>query len=165
MFICPTRLCQYSFFQKLTEEGRKKQLFLHCILIYNDSFLVSYFGQERRVGCWTYLLWVFGRVRRFFAPVTLHCVSFNDCTVYWDNGMGSTVMGGKPSKGEKQELRIRRVRMTNRRLKRTDVEVEQPTVDVPDEWVAFLRENSDFHYLTKRWEGLSHDVFWRTKWE
>lgn len=27
---------------------------------------------------------------------------------------------------------------------------------VPDERVSFLRENSDFHYLAKRGEGLAH---------
>lgn len=45
-----------------------------------------------------YLLWAFGHIRRFLAPVALHYVTLDDCTIYWNNGMGSTVVGGKPLK-------------------------------------------------------------------
>lgn len=34
---------------------------------------------------------------------------------------------------------------------------------VPDEGVSLLWEDPYFHYLTKRWECLSHEVFWKRK--
>lgn len=34
---------------------------------------------------------------------------------------------------------------------------------VPDERVSLLWENTDFHDLTKRWEGLPHQVVWKNQ--
>lgn len=53
----------------------------------------------------SYLWYAFGHVGGFFAPVALHYVAFDGCSIYRNNCMGSTFMGGKP---------VRRTQMSTR---------------------------------------------------
>lgn len=81
-----------------------KTVYCHCSLFWGvkkpplppaalwyDSFI-----------CDTYLLRVFCHVGRFFAPETLYYIPLDDCAIYWNYSMSSTIMRRKPKGGNKK---------------------------------------------------------------
>lgn len=73
---------------------KKKKLPLPPAALWYDSFI-----------CDTYLLRLFCHVGRFFAPETLHYIPLDDCAIYWNNSMSSTIMRRKP-KGENKKVNL-----------------------------------------------------------
>lgn len=88
-------------------------------------------------------------IRCFFAPVALHDVALYGRAINGHDGVSCCLVGVEPENVTSYAI-----------LTMSNINTDQQ-VDLPHKGVAFVWEDTDFHNMAKRREGLSHNLFYK----
>lgn len=97
----------------------------------------------------------------FLAPVTLDHIALYGCAVDRNNSVSCCFVGVEPAGGRERK----KLALIIKSYIHGIMNVCRPIRKVlsPHKGVAFVWENTDFHYLAERREGLSHSLLCEEK--